>query len=122
MTINKTSIRNEIKNIRSDFDKFAKKGSVPTEISVIFESLFKVVNILIVVFLEKQVRKNSSNSGLPPSQDFSRQGNRNKKASGSQKKGSRLDNSKDTKQRGDCLSLRVFSVWDVFKDSRGKKP
>ncbi len=69
---------------------------MPTEISVIVESLFKVVNILIVVFLEKQVRKNSSNSGLPPSQDFSRQGNRNKKASGSQKKGSRLDNSKDT--------------------------
>ncbi len=66
MTINKTSIRNEIENIRSDFDKFAKKGSVPTEISVIVESLFKVVNILIVVLLEKQVRKNSSNSGLLP--------------------------------------------------------
>ncbi len=121
MTINKTSIRNEIENIRSDFDKLAKKGSVPTEISVIVESLFKVVNILIVVLLEKQVRKNSSNSGLPPSQDFNRQGNRNKKARESQKKGSRLI-SKDTKQRGDCLFLRVFSVWDVFKDSRGKKP
>ena len=52
---------------------------------------------MITLFLEKKTRKNSNNSGLPPSQDFGSNGNRNKKVGKENKiNGDRLDNSKDT--------------------------
>ena len=64
---------------------------------------------MVTLFLEKKTRKNSSNSGLPPSQNFGSNGNRNTKGSKEDKmKGSRLDNSKDTEIR-ETVSLSSCS-------------
>ena len=93
----KESIRKQIEAIRNDFNVHIQKGSISPEAQLTIKSLFQLLEIIVTVLLEKKIRKNSSNSGLPPSQGFDSNGNRNKKVTKKdvQRKGSRLDNSKD---------------------------
>ena len=58
-----------------------------------------ILDIVVAVLLEKKVRKNSGNSGLPPSHDFGSNGNRNKQEQGNKGEvGTRLPNSRTTKR------------------------
>ena len=53
-----------------------------------------VLNIIVTVLLEKKTRKNSANSGLPPSRNSGPNGNRNKQDHDRNKKGAQLENSR----------------------------
>ena len=93
----KESIRKQIEAIRNDFNVHIQKGSISPEAQLTIKSLFQLLEIIVTVLLEKKIRKNSSNSGLPPSQGFDSNGNRNKKVDNkaAHRTGGRLDNSKD---------------------------
>jgi len=51
---------------------------VPPEARFFIRSMLSMLDIIVAVLLEKKTRKNSSNSGLPPSQNNGSNGNRNK--------------------------------------------
>ena len=73
--------------------------------------MLSLIDIIVAVLLTKRTRKNSSNSGLPPSTDFGSNGNRNKGnkgKGGKQGPGPRLDNSK-TKEKKEILSPKRCS-------------
>lgn len=67
-TINKASVRDELDRIQSEFTTLSKDGKVSAECSVLFKSILILVELVISIFMEKATKKNSSNSGIPPSQ------------------------------------------------------
>ena len=96
--MDKTSIRKQIDGIKKDFDSHIQNGEVPLHVQGTIKSLFQILEIILTVLLTKKTRKNSSNSGLPPSQGFGSNGNRNTRRNQKDEKlePSRCDNVRDT--------------------------
>lgn len=66
--IDKTSVREEIERLKSQFNDLTAAGKVSPEVQVVMNSMLVVVELILSIFLEKKTRKTSRNSSLPPSQ------------------------------------------------------
>ena len=98
--MSKISIRKQIEDAKKDVSDLLSSGELSKEATLTIRSLLMILDIVVAVFLEKKIRKNSSNSGLPPSQGFGSNGTRNKSNNGDEeKKGSRLSNSRTRKKK-----------------------
>jgi transposase len=75
--VSKNSIRQKIDEAKKKTQAALSSGKASPDILVAVESLLLIIEILAAVFLEKKTRKNSSNSGLPPSKNEGSNGNRN---------------------------------------------
>ena len=67
-TVDKTSVREEVERVKTDFDQLCLEGKVAPEVRVLMNSLLVIMNLILSIFLEKTTRKNSKNSSLPSSQ------------------------------------------------------
>ncbi|MBF0443436.1 MAG: IS66 family transposase [Oligoflexales bacterium] len=93
----KESIRKKIAEAKKSAEDLLKSRKATPETIAVIKSLLLILDIVVSVLLEKKTRKNSSNSGLPPSRNNGSNGNRNKPNSANQQKlGSQLPNSKRT--------------------------
>ena len=66
--IDKKSVRNEVDKVKTEFESLCKSGKVSSEIKVLMSSMLMIMELILSIFLERQTRKNSKNSSLPPSQ------------------------------------------------------
>ncbi len=66
--INKTSVRNEVSRLRADFELLCSEGKVTSEIKVLMNSMFMIIELMLSIFLERATKKDSKNSSKPPSQ------------------------------------------------------
>ena len=112
------SLRKQIAKVRENAEKLILKKNVSKKalIKLIMEFLL-ILTVVQKAFLEKKPRKTPSNSGLPPSQGFGSNGNRNKDngEGGKPNSGSRLDNSK-TEVKNETLSPDKCSNCDADLD------
>ena len=69
----KTEPRARIKELEATIEE---SNTRMKEYEATMSSTFNLMDIMVTTLLEKKTRKNSSNSGLPPSQDFGSNGNR----------------------------------------------
>jgi transposase len=67
-TINKQSLREEAERIKSEFDRLALDKKINSESKMLFQSMLMLINLLIVIFLEKTTKKDNKNSSKPSSQ------------------------------------------------------
>ncbi|MCK5686196.1 IS66 family transposase [bacterium] len=92
----KDSIRKQIEKAKNDAKALLSSKKTNKETAIVINSLILIIDIIVTVFLVKKVRKTSSNSGVPSSQNFGSNGNRNKPGdSETDKKGSQLPNTKN---------------------------
>lgn len=75
--MSKDSLRIKIDEAKARTKSALQSGKASPEMKAAVESMLLVMEIVVAVFLEKKTRKNSSNSGLPPSQNNGSNGNRN---------------------------------------------
>jgi hypothetical protein len=73
----KESLRKQFEKIKNESTIALNDKSTPAHVRVLMTSLISLFEIMLIVFLEKKTRKNSSNSGLPPSKNNGPNGNRN---------------------------------------------
>ena len=66
--IDKKSVRNEVDKVKAEFESLCESGKVSSEIKVLMSSMLMIMELILSIFLERQTRKNSKNSSLPPSQ------------------------------------------------------
>ena len=66
--VNKQSVREEFDRITSEFKRLSADKKISPEIATLFNSLMMLLNLMFSVFLEKQTKKTSKNSSIPPSQ------------------------------------------------------
>ena len=95
--VKKDSIRKKIDEAKERIEKAIKADNISNETKIAIDSLMLVIDILISIFLEKKTRKNSSNSGLPPSRNNGSNGNRNTEPGNREKKGEKLTNTREVK-------------------------
>ena len=92
----KESIRKKIEELKEQSEGFLSDERLPSDVKFFISSILSLMKVIVLVLLEKKTRKNSSNSGLPPSRNNGPNGNRNKKSEkdGDKKKGSKLNNTR----------------------------
>jgi len=66
--IDKKSVRSEVDKVKAEFESLCDMGKVSSEIKVLMSSMLMIMELILSIFLERQTRKNSKNSSLPPSQ------------------------------------------------------
>ena len=66
--IDKKSVRSEVDKVKAEFESLCDKGKVSSEIKALMSSMLMIMELILSIFLERQTRKNSKNSSLPPSQ------------------------------------------------------
>ena len=67
-TVNCDSLRDEFDACKADIASLRKEGKISKEAYVVFITLCRLLDILMVIFLEKWTKKTSKNSSIPPSQ------------------------------------------------------
>lgn len=67
-SVNTQSVREEAERIKAEFQRIAAEKKIDTEISMLFQSMLMLINLLIAIFLEKTTKKNNKNSSKPSSQ------------------------------------------------------
>ncbi len=75
--MSKESIRENIQRLKSESKIILDSDKTSSEAKFFIQSMLSMMEIIVAVLLEKKTRKNSSNSGLPPSQNNGSNGNRN---------------------------------------------
>lgn len=118
--MSKDSIRAKIADIKKKSKETLDSQDVSPEIASLIDSFLLMIDILVLVFLEKKVRKTSSNSGVPPSQNFGSNGNRNKPGdSETDKKGSQLPNTRNITEE---LTIPVNECGDCGEEFSSVQP
>lgn len=91
----KESLRKKIEELKVESEVFLSNDSLPKELHFFIKSLLSIMEVVVIAFLEKKTRKNSSNSGLPPSRNNGSNGNRNKNQDQDRSKlGSQVENTR----------------------------
>lgn len=94
--MNKDSLRSKIEDLKKDSELLMKSDNLSIETRMFIKSMLVIIDVVVATLLLKKVRKTSSNSGVPPSQNFGSNGNRNKPGDlESDKKGSQLPNTRN---------------------------
>jgi len=66
--VNTQSVREEAERIKAEFQRIAANKKIDSEINMLMQSMFMLINLLIAIFLEKATKKNNKNSSKPSSQ------------------------------------------------------
>ena len=67
-SVNTQSVREEAERIKNEFQRITANNKIDAEISILMQSMFMLINLLIAIFLEKTTKKNNKNSSQPSSQ------------------------------------------------------
>lgn len=98
--MNKESIRLKIEKLKQESEIILNSENISNEVRLFISSMMVMIDVIVEVLLTKKVRKNSSNSGLPPSQNNGSNGNRNKPGDNDKSpKGSQLPNTREVTEK-----------------------
>lgn len=67
-SVNTTSVREEAERIKSEFQRITANKKIDPQVSMLIQSMFMLINLLISIFLEKATKKTNKNSSKPSSQ------------------------------------------------------
>ena len=67
-TIDKTSVREQVEQLKQQFEQLRATGKVNDETQAVMNSLLLIVELILSIFLEKKTRKTNRNSSIPSSQ------------------------------------------------------
>jgi transposase-like protein len=67
-TIDKISVRQQVEQLKQQFEQLRVTGKVNDETQAVMNSLLIIVELILSIFLEKKTRKNNRNSSIPSSQ------------------------------------------------------
>lgn len=66
--LDKTSVRNEVRRLKADFEQLCCDGKVLRETQVLMNSMFMIIELMLSIFLERTTKKENRNSSKPSSQ------------------------------------------------------
>jgi hypothetical protein len=119
--VSRDSIRNKIDEAKRKSHAALSSGKASPDIMIAVESLLLVIEILSTVFLEKKTRKNSSNSGLPPSKNEGSNGNCNQGSGDRADVGSSASNTRLVKTSETVTPLECSICGENLEDVKVKR-
>ena len=67
-SVDKESVRAEVSKLKEQFEKLSTAGKVNTEVGMVMNSMFMIIELILAIFLERTTRKGNKNSSIPSSQ------------------------------------------------------
>lgn len=67
-TINQTSVREELDRLKNEYSRLSKQSAISTELQLLMQSMFTLLELICAIFLEKTTPKTNKNSSKPSSQ------------------------------------------------------
>ena len=67
-SLDKTSVRESVNKLKTDFEKLDADNKLSPEIKVIMQSMLTIIELILTIFMEKRTKKNNNNSSIPSSQ------------------------------------------------------
>jgi transposase len=67
-SFNKTSVREELDRLRNEYARLCDQKKVTPEVSILFQGMLTLLELICAIFLEKKTTKTSKNSSIPSSQ------------------------------------------------------
>ncbi len=67
-SVNTQSVREESERIKSEFQRITANKKIGPQVSMLIQSMFMLIDLLISIFLEKTTKKTNKNSSKPSSQ------------------------------------------------------
>jgi transposase len=67
-SIDKTSVRSEVSQLKTDFERLCSDGKINDESKTLFMSMFMIIELILAIFLERTTKKDNKNSSKPSSQ------------------------------------------------------
>ena len=65
--VDKTSVRNEVNQIKVDFEKLCSEGKITSDVKFLMKSMLMIMELMLCIFLEKATKKDNKNSSIPSS-------------------------------------------------------
>ena len=94
----KESLREKIQQLKEESEGILQRDETPEDLKLFIKSLFLILEVVLETLLKKKVRKNSSNSGTPPSRNNGSNGNRNSSdGDRNPKLGTKIENTREVK-------------------------
>ncbi len=66
--VDKQSVRDEVDRIKAEFERLFANKKINPETTMLIQSMFMIINLILAIFLEKTTKKNNKNSSKPSSQ------------------------------------------------------
>ncbi|MCU7835416.1 MAG: hypothetical protein KZQ83_09185 [gamma proteobacterium symbiont of Taylorina sp.] len=66
--IDKTTVRNKVSRVKTDFEQLCSDGKITTEIKFLINSMFMIMELMLSIFLEKTTKNDNKNSSILSSQ------------------------------------------------------
>ena len=67
-SLDKTSVRTEVSQLKTDFERLCADGKITSESKTLMMSMFLIIELILSIFLEKSTKKDNNNSSMPSSQ------------------------------------------------------
>ena len=67
-SLDKTSVRTEVNRLKTDFEQLCAEGKITPESKALMMGMFRIVELILSIFLEKTTQKDNKNSSIPASQ------------------------------------------------------
>lgn len=67
-SLDKTSVRAEVSQLKTDFERLCAEGKISSETKTLFTSMFMIIELILAIFLERTTKKDNKNSSKPSSQ------------------------------------------------------
>ena len=119
--LDKTSVRAEVSHLKADFEALSAAGKVTPELKVLMKSMLMMMDLILSIFLERQTKKNSKNSGIPSSQTDDDHSSLPK--TGGKGKGKNISNDVANNQRTkETITLATVSNCDICGEPLDETP
>lgn len=115
-SLDKTTVRNEVSRLKTDFEKLCTDGKITSESKVLMNSMFMIIELILSIFLERSTKKDTKNSSKPSSQtekDESALGDQGSKSKGKKERRGLADNTR-TKE---TITLSKVDACDICGES-----
>ncbi len=120
-SLDKSSVRNEVSRLKTDFEKLSSNGKVSAEISVLMNSMFMIIELILSLFLEKKTAKDHNNSSKPSSQTEKDETSLSQQGSKGKGKKENRDLADNTRVRNKVRITKVLSC-DVCGETLADTP
>jgi len=67
-SLDKTSVKTEVNRLKTDFEQLCAEGKITPESKALMMGMFRIVELILSIFLEKTTQKDNKNSSIPASQ------------------------------------------------------
>ena len=67
-SLDKTSVKTEVNRLKTDFEQLCADGKITPESKALMMGMFRIVELILYIFLEKTTQKDNKNSSIPASQ------------------------------------------------------